>query len=317
MRAVQNEKGEQSPRAHRARLASAVKAALSRNPFAYPRIFAFDNENANGGSQILRFWSGRFDDVLATADRYYSMEIPFQGLVTANRALGEIFRLLAPEDQAIPVTLIDVGKLRTNYLGGQHGEVAFSHTIPVGLARDDAHYFRSISPTLSYLEAINSQQGTLLFPPDATPSPIFDPAMSTPQIDCTRFAMQVARYAYRVLHDIWPTSDALTHGAHYVSGGASRLPGFRPYMEAKTSARYRRLDRRPVPGIQILGDVTWADVADHLLMIGAAVAYHRRTERLHGLVLRDRRPVRVNRAGLRGLNLEPGQLYVLEKPVSE
>jgi hypothetical protein len=255
----------------------------------------------------------RFDDMAQCAEQYQGRNTPFLGMVTGDRALNEVFSYMGRMDTSRPLALVDVGKLRTLYLGGFLGRPLFIHAIPVGLARDDQHYFTSITPTLAHLDAIDRQLGTLLFPPDATPSPVFDPLISTPQVDCTRFSMQVARYADRTRRDLLGMTGG-SNSVFYVTGRASRLPGFRRYLESKTSVRFRRLDRRPVDGIHLEGNVTWPDVSDHLLPIGAALAYHRREATRQGLVLRDRRPENLVTADIDPLSLTPGNLYVIGSP---
>ncbi|MCB2154280.1 hypothetical protein KQI84_05295 [bacterium] len=311
------ERGPAGEEARADRIRRGLKGIRNSNPYSYPMLLAFDETKTKCGGEATRFWSTRLDDLMASADLYNSIALPFQALVQGHRAGAEILRLLSAEEPDSPMSLVDVGKLRTLYLGGCDGELVFNHAIPVGLARDDIFYFTAIKPVMSYLHTVAEQFGTLLFPPDSTPSPIFDPVISTPQVDCTRFSMQVARYAYRVLHDIWGETCEPREVVHYVTGRPSRLPGFRQYLDVKTGARFRRLDRRPIESMHLAEGIGWPQVADHLLPIGAAMAYHRRKEDRYGLVLRSRRPSRLTDQLAADGQLKPNDLYLIEAPDSD
>ncbi len=308
------EQGPASREGRQGRYERGIHSCKSANPYAYPRIFGFEESPLWRDREETSFWSARFDDVLATAEQYYGLELPFLGLVTGKRAFGEILRTLNIGHEGRPVTVIDVGKLRTLYTGSRKGEILFNHAIPVGLARDDMHYFKSIRPSLNKLDQLNDQLGSLMFSPDCTPSPIFDPMVSTPQVDCTRFGMQIARYAYRVLHDIWADIAPQNELTFYLTGSPSRLPQLQSYVQIKSGVRLHKLEDSSLPGFELGDGITWQNVTDHLIPIGAAMAYHRRNESRFGMVLRDRRPVRIKTIEEIDDIAEPDTLYVVQYP---
>lgn len=287
------------------------------NPYAYPRLVSIDNTPPLRGGTRARAWWTRFDDILLLAGLFQDTGVPFLGFTVGWRALEEIIAVCREVGQTDehPTTIVETGKLWTHYVGAQRGQVLFNHAIPVGLMRDGIYYFKSFSPTISELDSINYQVGSLLFPPDATPSPLFDMPVSTPQVDCTRYCLQVARYSQRVQLDIWAEEiKPILPVTYYLCGAGSRVPGMRQYVEARTGMHFRRLDRRPLPGLTLGEGVNWPAVADHLLPVGAAIGYHHRGQSRWGLVLRDRRPRRVEHDDLMDPGLDCTDSFLLGGP---
>lgn len=290
-------------------LAAGLRQVLGPNPLLYPRLF-----EASEGAGGREFWAARLDDAALVGERLSSSMPGFDGLVSGRRALRQILRLCESEAHDLPITLVDAGKLWTHYASVFGGRVLMDQAIPVGLARDDQHYYTSLSPTLANVRKLSSAMGSILYPADATPSPLFDPRQSSPQIDSTRFALQVARYAARVeceILSVHPQTPALVF---YLSGMASRVPGMRDYLEARSGIHFLRFDRRRIPGVDLAPGLNWSIAADHLIPIGAAMAYLNRAESPSGMLLRGRRPQPVSPEQVRAGDIEPGQLLVVDRP---
>ena len=305
--------GTASRKDQRARLRDGLKASLGSNPYLYPRLFELAEEQ-DGPTGRTTVWATRFDDAMALASRLTDQAAPFDGLVSGRRAIAQLLRLFEREAPGQPISIVEAGKLWTHYASMHHGRVVLNQAIPIGLARDDQHYYVSLSPTLAGVRRLSDQLGSLLYPPDATPSPIFDPRRSSPQIDSTRFALQVARYATRVESDVmaeFPETPAIVF---YLAGRASRVPGMRSYLEAKTGLNFRRFDRRRIPGIELAPGMTWSTAADHLIPLGAAVAYLSSGEDPMGMLLSTRRPVQVSVEQVRALDVAPGGLHIVDRP---
>lgn len=289
-----------------------IEGLQSANPYAYPRVFGIDRDSSPGG-ESASVWSARLDDILALGAELRRARLPFLGLVTGRRAAAEAIRLLATPESEEPFTLIDVGKLRTLYAGFSGRRVRFSHVIPVGLIRDDIHYFTSTPPVVTRLMHLEQELGGLFSSPNQTPSPSSESDTSSPQEDCTRFALQVARYTSRVLHDVWPGTPESQSMRFVLAGRPSRLPGFREFLEQKVGVRIETLDENPPAGIRLGPGSDWRDLADHLPALGAAVAFHRRDLSRSGLILRDRRPQRLRGNRLDPDILDPSDLYLIER----
>lgn len=291
---LQREWGPTGTEDRHRRVSSAVMASASvANPYRYPRILGVRSEPAADGGEYTEVWSARLEDFITCMEQFRRLGQPLLGLATGKRALGEVSRLVQGTAPSA-LTLIDVGKLRSVYAGASGGATRFVHAIPVGLARDDMHYFNSLPPRMDKVIRLSHEIGTLFLPPETTPSPLFEGKVRSPQADSTRLGLQIARFAWRVLGDIWkdefqwdgPMEVALT-------GICSRIPGLSEYVSARIGMPLRRLDASAIPGIRIAGDLGWTDVVDHMLPIGAAASWFMRERNRSGLLLRDRRPIRM------------------------
>lgn len=306
--------GPATPEARMERRRGLIRSAQHSNPIWYPSIFSIHEEILPNGEERIRMWNARLADVVSTAMQFERSGQKFAGMVVGMRAGEEVFSLLDDTDKSRPASLVNVGKLHTLYLGGRGGSALFGHAIPVGLARDDMHYFQSMAPCMDNVRRLYHSHGAVLLPPDATPSPIFDPRRSTPQLDLTRFANQVARFACRALQEEWRMHGGSEGVQHYLMGHPSRIPGLREYLDMKTKLRFRRFDRRPIPGLRLSPGVDWPDVADHLLLIGAGMAYIRRSQDNFGLIRRSNRPIKISDQTIRVADIKPGKLYIHDAP---
>lgn len=261
--------GRPTQAGRRERLEKLLSDHLPFNPYDYPALLTCQDVQMDSHHDLTRITVARLADLLPLPQVVRSAGGLYAGIVPATTAASHVVRWLAPKEQTEPLLLCDVGKLRTLYTTLLPDGTVHHYPIPVGLARDDMHYFKSIAPSTDKLVAMQHTLGRLFFPPEVTPSPLFSGYASSPQIDCTRFAIQITRYAQRsieaTLRDVrgaWP-------GSHYISGRSSRLPGLRDYIEARLHGKVRRIDRRPLRGVELAEGLTWAEVADNLLLLGA------------------------------------------------
>ncbi|CAN5265199.1 hypothetical protein BH09SUM1_BH09SUM1_15380 [soil metagenome] len=270
---IVEETGVDTDDARMGRRESLLAANHSSNPYDYPAIILFQENTVGHRMSATRLFRMRLADYLPLSQIISSLAKPFLGAVTELGASARIIKLLSTTDENKPVTLCNVGKLRTLYTTLLPDGHTMFNPIPVGLARDDMHYFDSISPDAEKLQQLESAIGSLLFPPDVTPAPVVNALQGSPQSDCTRIASQISHYAVRSFSESlrrdkaersWP-------GAHYLSGRGSRLPGLRQYMESKLETELRRVDRRPIAGIELAPGLKWAEVGDNLLAVGACI----------------------------------------------
>jgi len=311
----QREWGPSGAEARRKRVNGAIHASASAaNPYRYPRILGVRSEPALHGGEFTDVWSARLEDFVACMEQFRKLGPPLLGLATGKRALAEAARLVQDGGEAA-LTLIDVGKLRSIYAGASGGATRFVHAIPVGLARDDMHYFSSLPPRMDKVVRLSQEIGTLFYPPDATASPLFDGKVRSPQADSTRLGVQIARFAWRVLGDIWK-DEFQWDGPMNVAlcGGCARMPGLAEYVSGRLGMPLRRLDASPVPGMRLAGSLGWPEVVDHLLPIGAAQAWFRRERDRFGLLLRDRRPVRMSSVEQFAGDWSDDSVYVILHP---
>ncbi len=291
-----------------------LSTAQSSNPNRYPRIVGVETAPAPDGEET-HVWSARLSDVLACTDQFHSLGLPFLGVVTGKRALAEAMNPVCGQDGSGARTLIDVGRLRSVYVGAAGGAVRFVHAIPVGLARDNTHYFNSLPPRLSEVEHLQQNYGTLFLPAHGTPSGLFESGNPSPQVDCTRLAVQISRFAHRVVKNVW--REAVGHAGELrisLSGRPSRIAGLKEFVSAQIGVPVTALDASPIPGLGVAGDVGWSAATDHLMPIGAGLAWFRREESRFGMVLRDRRPVRVSCADdLESVALDDS-VFIVEHP---
>ncbi|MCC5876685.1 MAG: hypothetical protein JJU11_10750 [Candidatus Sumerlaeia bacterium] len=267
--------GENSEKARHHRLLSLLREYRPVNPFDYPSTLFIEetavpetNESRTAINRIRLTDLLPLDQVISQCCDNYVGLIPAQTAVTA--AVRPVWEFRPPA----PLTICDVGKLRTIYSTILPDGKPIHHSIPVGLARDDKYYFESFTPTREAISALARELGKLFLPAEATPLPLTTNFMRAPQFDLTRMALQVSRYAVRSLEyslEAWK-EDGTFPGAHFISGGGSRVPGLRQYIEEKTHTPLRRFDRRPIPGITLAEGLKWADISDSIFSLGACMS---------------------------------------------
>ncbi len=296
----------------RKRLGAGVRAVLDGNPYGYPKLLSFDlkKEGTNGGQPRVRLWSCRFDDVLSIADQLLRLELPFLGLVTGQRALTEVLQELHAAHSDAPIIVIDIGKLRTTYVGMSAADHTFAHAIPVGLARDDNRYFSSFVPTLHGVCELSEDLGGLLIPADYTPVGLFEPYGASPQMEITRFASNVAEYASRLLINLRsPEGEPVVVA---LGGLAAGLPGLREYLENRTAAVIETIGEKDEMPWQCADAEMARRTRSFLPAIGGGLAFLRRAESGFGIIMRERRPKRFQLSGGKMPSLEPEAVYVME-----
>jgi hypothetical protein len=295
------------------RVHAGIRAVLNGNPYAYPKLFSFDRARKDArGKSTLRFWSCRFDDMLGLADQLLRLDLPFLGVVTAQRAFAEIIADVGLSQSDRPPILVDIGKLRTTYAGSVRGERPFIHVIPVGMARDDRRYFSSFTPTLHHVRALSEKHNGLFIPTDYTPSSSLEAYASTPQVEVTRFATVVAEYMARVVTEVRKSETNASAITVCLSGLAGSIPHFTEYLEKRAGSIVVPFDQRPNIPWQVSDGTTLSQVRSGLPAIGGALAYLRRQQSHHGFVLRDRRPERITLGDSNLLDLKPEKVYMLE-----
>src|SRR5690606_18782613 len=206
----------------------------------------------------------------------------------------------------------ELGKLRTTYAGTFAGGRAFSHTIPVGVARDDNRYFNSFVPTLPVLKELAESSGGLFIPPDYTPTSFLDAYPATPQMEITRFASNVSEYLTRLLRNA-ARADGNGRSARVVfSGLATAIPGLRDHLESRSGTKLEELTHEAVTQWQADDPALLDRARHHLPAIGGALAFLRLRKSRHGIVTRERRPRHFMITGNRLPEMEPGVVYVMD-----
>lgn len=308
--------GEATPAAVHARRRTMLRKIQASNPYFYPSVFSLGEFPLPDGRSVTRLFVIRLADMLSVAMQYEQLGHPFLGLVLQQRAASSLLMHLHKSSKEAATTFLDVGKLRTLYSTWLPQQVTVHNPIPVGLARDDMHYFSALPPSIPELRALADRVGGLLFPVDATPSPLFLTRRSTPQIDCTRFVVQISRFATRALERVpeqfgYGSQSAWTQ---YVGGRGAKVPGLLGYLESYTESKFRSLEEMPPEGIDIAPGVSWSDVSDTAPSFGAALAYFHRKESSFGFLLRENRTRRLRRANVLDVSeLEDNILYVFER----
>lgn len=310
--------GEKSEKSRHHRLLSLLREHRPVNPFDYPSTVYIEEtdvpESSHSRTSINRI---RLTDLLPLDQVLSQCCGNYLGLIPAQTAITAAVRPVWEFRPPAPLTICDVGKLRTIYSTILPDGKPVHHTIPVGLARDDKYYFESLTPTREAVQELAREQGRLFLPAEATPLPLTTNFMRAPQFDLTRMALQVSRYAVRSLEfslEAWREGGSFA-GAHFLSGPGSRIPGLRQYIEEKTRTPLRRFDRRPIPGVTLAPQLKWADIGDAMFTLGACMSF-----------LRDApspQLIRVNQSGGRSparlgavASLEQGKLYVLEQAMT-
>lgn len=313
--------GEDTAKARATRRRQLLDKNIPINPYDFPCVIALTENTLATGASLSTMIRVRLADVFPLSQLLEANVPEFLGSVTGLTAAARALGALQSEDEDVPLTLFDVGKLRTLYTTRlPEGHVTFN-AIPVGLARDDMHYFKSIPMTTEKILELKMTLGSLLFPPDATPLPSFGAGsqgwISTPQFECTRFATQVAHYGRRCLDfNVVPyVKEGRGEAIHYLSGRASRLPGFRQFLETAVSTKFRRIDRRPLRGMEVASGIPWADAADNLLTIGAAAEILSPDNYSLGAIFRNFVPPPISRGRCSSAALEDRQPYVFEQRI--
>ena len=272
--------GRPTPAGCRERLEKLLTEHLPFNPYEYPALLTYQDVELDTQHDLTRLSVARLADLLPLPQVVRAAGGEYIGIVAATAAASHVIRLMAPKEQSEPVLLCDVGKLRTLYTTLMPDGTIQHYPIPVGLARDDMHYFKSIAPSTDKLVQMQHSLGKLFFPPEVTPSPLFSGYASSPQIDCTRLAVQITRYAQRSIEATLKDIHGAFLGSHYISGRASRLPGLRDYIEARLHGKVRRIDRRPLRSVDVADGVTWGEVGDNVLLLGALLEAFRPNAKL-------------------------------------
>jgi hypothetical protein len=247
----------------------------SINPLDFPAAVRIDELPLGDGRWRTRLVRMRLADLIPLVELLRSMGYVVESVVPAHAALEQIGRLMGEAHPGEPLGIIDIGKLRTAYsIAPASGAAMAHHVIPVGLARDDQSYFTSLPLTVGGIASLVATQTALLLSADSTPLPILSVDRGTPQLEATRMALQVGRFAGRALEASLGGRDSSGGwpGVYYIAGRGSRMPGLRQYLEARLRTRLRRVDRRPLPRITLPANARWADVADCLAPVGALIA---------------------------------------------
>jgi hypothetical protein len=257
----------------RALLGSLLRHLHTGNPLHYPAQFCYRRyvgTGDNDGDAVLLSVSHASE---MRAFREMLNQLPLEVIAYSNsrQAMAAMNALLGDPAAQEAYVLTDVGRLRTHYTGLGRSRLLFSHAIPVGLARDDIHFFRSIPRRMDLLFQLNANRGPLLLAPDVTPPLLFDPAFSSPQLDCTRSALQVARYLSRAVQAFTQTDTPIKIRRYVLTGLASRLPGYRQFLREKTGFRLVRPERLKMPGVKLGDGIDPKQVGDYIIPIGATL----------------------------------------------
>ncbi len=274
--------GPPTERSKKGRQAKLIQQLLPLNPYDYPCGVRMEEHGGRDGKfSTTRVTRLRLAELMPLNSAVSPYASSFHGVVVGLSAAENVVRLLAKQNPDTAVTICDVGKLRSLYSTALPDGRVLHNAIPVGLAGDHLNSARSYTPTIDYLMKLDKAVGSLLLSPETSTSIPGDTSRSggpgSPQVDCTRFASQIARYHMRSveahLRDQKPNEslDGPVPSVHYIGGRASRLPGMRAFVEAVIGAPLRRIDRRPISGIALAPGIKWADVADNALLLGGLI----------------------------------------------
>ncbi|MCC6546282.1 hypothetical protein IT570_03850 [Candidatus Sumerlaeota bacterium] len=271
--------GPPTERSKKGRQAKLIQQLLPINPYDYPcAIRMEEHASQDGRHSVTRVTRVRLADLLPLNKSVASQASSYHGAVIGLHAAANVLNHLAKQGTGGAVTLCDVGKLRTLYSTVFPDGRILHNAIPVGLAGDHLNSVRSYTPTIEHLVKLDKALGTLLLSPETSTTFPGESSKSgapgSPQVDCTRFTSQIARYHLRSVEahlSTGPnhsTADDANQNVHFIGGRASRLPGMRAFVEAVIGASLRRLDRRPIPGIALAPGIKWSDVGDNALLLG-------------------------------------------------
>ncbi|MEO8377609.1 MAG: hypothetical protein ABI579_08050, partial [Candidatus Sumerlaeota bacterium] len=271
--------GPSAERSKRARQSKLINQLLPINPYDYPCAIRMEEvPGSDPRHSMTRVVRVRLADLLPFNKVIAAHASSYHGAVIALQAASNVLHLLASQSPDTTITLCDVGKLRTLYSTALPDGRVLHNAIPVGLAGDHLNSARSYTPTIEYLMKLDKALGSLLLSPETSTSFPGDTSKSggpgSPQVDCTRFASQIARYHLRSVEahlrdqESYDSQDSSLPSIHYIGGRSSRLPGLRAFVEGVIGAQLRRVDRRPIPGIALAPGIKWSDVADNMLLLG-------------------------------------------------
>jgi len=254
-------------------LGQLLSAIQNNSPLHYPMLFTYRCQagvSEDGRDQIL-LSATHSSEIQAFLDLTSRMDLEVIALSNSQQALACTSRLLGDPGPGEAILISDIGRLRTHYIGLGHGRFLFSHCIPVGMVRDDIHMFRSIPFRMDALARLNSTLGSLILPPEMTPPPLFNPALSTPQLDCTRFATQVARYMIRAIEQAQQMEPPVRISRCILSGLPSRLPGFRKFLQVRSSNTLTRPESIRMPHVAFSDPDHKLRLGDFLVPVGATL----------------------------------------------
>ncbi|MDX2175814.1 MAG: hypothetical protein SF028_05030 [Candidatus Sumerlaeia bacterium] len=312
--------GADNKKARNQRRLELLRRTHSANPHLFPRAVMLAERPLPDGRSITSLLYLRLDDLRVVGSQYEAASGgDFLGLVTSQRAARALLPTLPGVEEDRMTMLLDVGKCRTLFTVRDSRGRIYHDSIPVGLARDDMHYFSAITPSVEELSRVNDRIGSLLFPPEVTPSPLFLVRKSTAQIDCTRFALQIARFAKRALERATTRDEgnATKPPVLYFLGRSSRLPGLQQYLRSWVDHAFIRLDEAPPLGVDPVHGSTWGVVGDAVGVLGGGLAYHARAEDSFGLLLRDMDTAALSDDELDVKDLVEGTLYVFPRPLAK
>lgn len=304
------------PKAYRAALRDLVGKVRGDNPLHYPAIFIFrhyENVTQDGRDQ-LSLSVGHVTEIRRYSELIGKLDLELIAISNSRQALASAGALLATEDPGEATLICDVGRLRTHYTALAASRLIFCHSIPVGIARDDIHFFHSLPLRMKELTALLDRAGPLLMPADITPPPLFDPNLSTPQLDCTRFASLVARYEIRAEERVAREAPDVRIARRVLSGIPSRLRGFRAFLENRCAQRFLRPERLSLPKLAFREEKFRDRLADFLIPTGATLrAMGARATGVTATPFGGAAP-RVLGEKIDLDSLEPGVAYQVERP---
>jgi len=299
----------------RATLGALLRQIHTGNPLHYPAQFCYRRSVGVGenGQDVVLLSVSHASEIRAFREMLNQLPLQVIAYSNSRQALAGMNALLGDPSPQEAYVLTDVGRLRTHYTGLARSRLLFCHTIPVGIARDDIHFFRSIPRRMDLLFQLNANRGPLLLSSDVTPPLLFDPAFSTPQLDCTRSALQVARYLSRAVEAFLRAGSPIKIRRHLLTGLASRLPGYRQFLREKTGFRLIRPERLKLPGVHLGNGVDPRQFSDYIIPIGATLRALGSSPTGVTATPLGRLPVELeNRIALD--DLEEGQLYQINAP---
>lgn len=296
-------------------LGALLRQIHTGNPLHYPAQFCYRRSAGVGedGKDVLILSVSHASEMRAFCEMLNQLPLQVIAYANSRQALAGMNALLGEPAAQEAYVLTDVGRLRTHYTGLGRSRPLFCHAIPVGLARDDMHFFRSIPRRMDLVFQLNANRGPLLLAPDVTPPLLFDPASNTPQLDFTRSALQVARYLARAVDAFSRTDSPIKIRRCVLTGLTTRLPGYRQFLAHKTGLRLIRPERLKMPGVKLGDGIDLKQIGDYIIAIGATLRALGSSPTGLTATPFGRLPIEFdNRVTLD--DLEEGQLYQINAP---